>query len=108
MTEYKLTKYEKETIITFNDAENKAECYTCNQSWMKRLDGFCEKSQEISLKKEDAYSKTYTFPKKWVRVQISPTYSNEQRAKMAERAKELNLSRKNYTSNANAETDGKE
>lgn len=88
MTEYKLTKYEKETIITFNDAENKAECYTCNQSWMKRLNGFCEKSQEISLKKEDAYSKTYTFPKKWLRVKLPREISAEERTKMAQSARE--------------------
>ena len=37
-TEMKLTNYERETIIVFNDAEDAAEVYTANAAWIRRLD----------------------------------------------------------------------
>ncbi len=83
MDNYKLNNIEKETVIVFNEAEATVECYTCSKAWMKWLDGFCEKSKDITVKK-DVYSKTYTFPKKWVGVRLPRILSPEAKAEMAE------------------------
>lgn len=88
-----LTNYEKETIILYNDAEEKAEVYTCNKSLISKLDKLCEKNPMMARVKEEPHSKTYTFPKKWVRIQAPPTYTDETRKKMALRAK-ANLHKK--------------
>ena len=40
----KLTKYEKETIILFNEGEDKANIYTYNASLRKRLALFSKKA----------------------------------------------------------------
>lgn len=84
MSEYKLTNYEKETIITNNEAEATAECYTCSPVLMRKLDGLCAKSTEITVKKQDQYSKTYIFPKKWVGVRLPRIMSEKQREHLEE------------------------
>ena len=82
-----LTKWEMETIINFNDAEKTAEVYTCNKALMKKLDNLCIRSKEITLKKEDKQSKTYIFPKKWVKITLPRTLSDETRKKLSENAR---------------------
>ena len=82
-----LTQYEKETIILFNEAEDTATCDTCNPTLIRKLDGFCLESTEISLVREDEHGKTYKFPKRWVKVRMPMKLSEEQRAKRAETLK---------------------
>ena len=82
MTKYSIPNIERETTILFNEAESVAECYTCNKAVMKRLDGYCEKSGEISLKRQDEYSKTYTFPKKWIKIFMPRIMSEKQLAQL--------------------------
>lgn len=53
-----MTKYESETVITFNDEESEATIYTCNKSWQNRLSKLCQNSPCISLIKQDEYSRT--------------------------------------------------
>ena len=83
-----LTKYESETIIRFNDAEDEATIYTCNKSWMNRLDKLCEKSSEITVIKQDEFSKEYKIPKKWIKVKMPRQLSEKQRTELIKRAKE--------------------
>lgn len=83
----KLTKYEKETVILFNDAEETAEVYTCNNALIRRLDVFSQNNVLVNLIKEDEFSKTYNLPKKWVKVQKPRFYTEETRQKMKDNAK---------------------
>lgn len=64
----KLTKYEKETIILFNDAEDMAEVYTCNNALMRRLDELSQNNTEISVSEENENGKTYNLPKKLITI----------------------------------------
>lgn len=82
-----LTKYEKETVILFNDAEETAEIYTCNNALIRKLDVFCSKTRQISRIKEDEYSKTYTLPKKFVTIRFPKEMSEEKRKELSARAK---------------------
>lgn len=84
-----LTLAEKETLIRFDDSSDTAEVYTCNGAWIRKLDKLCLESQTITIKKEDKYSKTYNFPKKWLRVRKPKELSMEERRKMEVRGKLL-------------------
>ena len=59
----KLTNFEKETIIRFNEAEKMAVVETCSKKWKKRLRENAEESDEVQLIREDEYSVTYRCPK---------------------------------------------
>ena len=88
-----LSRYEKETVIIFNEEENTAIIGTYNERLKKRLSEFSSKSNDCCLVKEDdGYSK-YQFPKSWIKINMPRQYSEEQLQKMAERARE-NLGKK--------------
>ena len=80
---YKLNKYEKETIITFNEAETTASVYTCSMQEKNRLKELSLKSSDIYLIKEDEYSQTYTIPKKAVGYFLPRKLSEEEKKKRA-------------------------
>ncbi len=84
-----LTRIEQETIITYNEQESTAEVDTCNKALINQLDGLCAKTSCITCVAEDEHGKRYILPKKWVKVKMPKQYSEEQRLKMAERAREL-------------------
>lgn len=83
-----LTKQERETIIVFNEEESTAEVDTCNKALIKQLDSLSEKMPNVVVIGEDEHGKRYRLPKKWVKIRNPRQYSEEERAKMAERAKE--------------------
>ena len=89
----KLTKYEKETIINFNQDEDFASVYTCDEAWIRAMDRLAKKDARVSLDKEDEYSKTYLIPKKAVKVRLSRTILGKKRLELIARAKK-NLGRK--------------
>lgn len=76
----KLSKYEKETIINFNDAEPTASVYTHNRKLKSRLAGFAGQfPEQIKLESEDKTgSVTYSVPKALITVR--KPYSEERRA----------------------------
>lgn len=88
MSDYKMNGYERETIITFNEAEDEAEIYTCSLTWMRRLDKLCENRNEISLKHKDKWSSTYICPKKSIKVRLPMQLDEEQRLNLKLRGQE--------------------
>ena len=82
-----LTKSELETTINYNQDDKTATCYTCDMALIRRLDKLCDVSSEIAVSKTDDYSKTYIFPKKWVKIKKPRELSDEKRAELAERAR---------------------
>ena len=71
--------WERETIITFNDAEKKASYYTCNKARMEQLK---------ELAKED-WCMEADMPKKWVKIKPPRKLTEEQYAELVRRGKEL-------------------
>lgn len=82
-----MIRYEQETIINYNQEEILAELYTCDASLIRKLNKLCEKHSTITVTKSDEYSKTYSFPKKWVKIRPPRQLSDEKRAELSERAK---------------------
>ena len=83
-----LTKYEMETIYNYNQEEPLASCYTMDRALIRRLDALAEKHKEITVVRADEGVREYTLPKKWIKVRAPKELSDEQREKMAKRARE--------------------
>lgn len=78
----KLSLYEQETIILYNQAETTAEVYTHDPKLLEKLSRLAEKyPSQISRKDEHSY----TVPKRCVSVR--EPFSEERRAAARERAK---------------------
>lgn len=77
-----LSRYEKETIINFNQEEANCSIYTCDDAWMRKMDELMKKDARIMLETKDKYSKTYLCPKKWVKVLAPRVLTEEKRQKL--------------------------
>ena len=85
----KITKIEKETIILFNEAEEKAIIYTYNTGLKKRLAAFSKKYPHLChLEREEQGGVTYSIDKTRVSIRLVPPYSHERRQKASNYAKE--------------------
>jgi len=85
---------ERETIIRFDDASDTATLYTCNRSWMTKMDRLASKSLDITMEKEDRWSKQYSFPKRMVKVILPRVVTDEMKAKLALQARAMRDKRK--------------
>jgi len=83
----KLSKYEEETVVLYNEAEPTARVYTHDPKLKEKLKRLSEKypEQVILEKSETNGGVTYTVPKKC--VLIREPYSEERRKAASERAK---------------------
>ena len=84
----KLTKYEKETIILFNEAEDTASTY--NAGLKKRLAAFSRKYPDLCHleKSSDLGGVTYLMDKSRLSIRLQPPYSEERRRKASEYARQ--------------------
>ena len=95
----KLSSYERETIIGFNEGEDMAIIFTYNRAWQKHL----EKKLGLESTMDNGFGgKEYQIPKRRIRPPGAPVkLSAEARVKMVRRAEVLhqkrNLSAKNTT-----------
>ena len=88
----KLTRYEQETIISFNAGEQTATVYTRDPAVMRKVDA-------LVIEYPDAYKcigatdidKTYEIPKSFVSYRKPRRLSEEQRDSARNRMKMLNL-----------------
>ena len=80
------TKVEKETVVLFNEAEDRAEIYTHNAKWKNRLQELSKQyPDECSPVSENADGgMTFSLDKRL--VTIRKPYSEERRKKDRERA----------------------
>lgn len=85
---YKLSKYEMETTINWNEEEAICSCFTYSKALQRKLDGFYSKSLLISRAEMGDGGVRYTFPKKWVRVVLPCVLTEEEREKRALRIRE--------------------
>lgn len=86
----KLTKYEKETIINFNEGEDEASIYTFNASLKRRLADFSRKYPLLCRLERSTPegSVTYVMDKSRLSIRFVPPYSEERRAAASAYAKE--------------------
>lgn len=86
----KLSREEQETIITWCEADNSCEIYTCSPSLITKLDGYCKLYPDVyKLKRKDELSKTYSLTKNFITIRsgIKRTMSEENKKASAERLK---------------------
>ena len=78
----KLSKYEKETIINWNEAENLASIYTFNASLKRRLADFSRKYPLLCRLERSTPegSVTYVLDKSRLSIRLIPPYSEERKA----------------------------
>jgi len=81
----KLSKYEQETIINYNNEEKTASIFTYDKSLIRKLDKMLSEMPDMKLIYRGEDFAEYSLPKKWIKVSFPRQYSDEQRAKMAER-----------------------
>jgi len=83
--DYGLSNEEMETTINFSDADSIASVYTCDKTLIKQLDEFCKKRPDLyKLVEKDSPSKTYTFPKKYIKIRLPKVLSQKQKEHLSE------------------------
>lgn len=89
----RLTKYEKETIILFNEAEPTANIYTYNKALQNRLAKFSKANPNCArlVTACPCGAVSYEVDKKRLSVRFTSPYSDERRARARNYAKEHNL-----------------
>lgn len=85
-----ISRYEQETIINFNAAEQTATIYTRDKTIMRRLDALViEYPDHYRLIGVTDIDKTYEMPKSFVSYRKPRRLSDEQRNAARERMKKL-------------------
>lgn len=83
-----LSRYEKETVINFNDEEKKAIVYTCNSKLIEKLISYCDKHKDkFKLICQDKISATFEIDKKLISIRQPRIYTDEQKEKLRENLK---------------------
>lgn len=86
----KLSRYEQETIVSYNAGEKTATIYTRDKAVMRKLDTLvADFPTTYKLMKQDELSKTYSLPKSYVSYRKPRAVSMEQR----ERARQMMIER---------------
>lgn len=81
----KVTGYEQETIINYNNAEKTASIFTYDKSLIRKIDEKLSDYPEVKVIRRDDGCVEYELPKKWIRVRFPRLLSDEQRAEIANR-----------------------
>ena len=88
-----LTKYEKETIILTNEADEFYDVYTFNSALKKKLAAYAKRHPDLCSLTETTRegSVTYKVDKTRLSIRLSEPYSEERRKASSERAKKQGL-----------------
>lgn len=92
-----LSRYEMETIISYNDEEKTASVYTHNRSLIRQLAAMAEeRPDECKLLRtnHEEMAVEYIIPKRWVKVRMTRILSEEQLQAARERAATYGFGRK--------------
>ena len=88
----KQSRYEQETIVSYNAGEQTATIYTKDKAVMRKLDTLvADFPATYKLMKQDEVSKTYSFPKSFVSYRKPRAVNTEQR----ERARQMMIKQNN-------------
>ncbi len=88
-----LTKYEKETIILTNEADNFYEVYTFNSALKRKLAAYAKRHPDLCSLTETTRegSVTYKVEKARMSIRLLEPYSEERRKAASKRAKDQGL-----------------
>lgn len=87
-----LTKYEMETVVNYNAAEQRATVYTRDKSVMRRLDRLVvDYPDTYKLINQTDIDKTYSMPKTYVNYRKPRVLSDKQREQARQRMSKLNV-----------------
>lgn len=92
----RLSRYEQETIITFNAGEKTANIYSSDPVWAKKI-------QKIKGSRKYSVGYEVDVPKNWIKVAPPRQYSEETKKKMAENLRKARQ-KKSSSSNTNKKT----
>ncbi len=88
-----LTKYEMETVVNYNAAEQTATVYTRDKSVMRKLDRLvADYPDTYKLINQTDIDKTYSMPKTYVNYRKPRVLSDKQREQARQRMSKLNSS----------------
>lgn len=78
----RLSNYEKETVILFNEADREASVFTYNDALKKQLDALCMSHPEQVRRTDDngCGGLTFALPKKWLKITPPRVLSAAQKA----------------------------
>lgn len=86
----RLTPFEKETILNFNEGEKTASVYTYNTPMRRRLDQLLKtRPDEISVVRSGEDFTEYVVPKKWIKVSPPRRVSEEAKERARNRMNEF-------------------
>lgn len=85
MTE--LSKFERETIIVYNEGDPTASVFTHNRALKNKLAKLAVETNECEKDWENAEAVDYIIPKSWVKIVKPRVLSEEQKQAAAERIK---------------------
>ena len=64
-----LTRYEQEVVINLNAEEEVATIYSSNPVWLRKMETLASEFPDVFLLiRQSGISKTYSFPKRLVRI----------------------------------------
>ena len=85
----KLSQYERETIINYNEADKTASIYTHNAALRRRLDQLLKtRPDEIAVERTGDDYTEYVVPKKWIKVSPPKKVSEETKERARQRINE--------------------
>lgn len=87
----RMTKEDKRTSITWNNADSIVTCSTFDRKLINRLNKLIDSGNEYISQDSDGISgeKVYNFPKSWLKVNPPRQVDETRRAAMSERAKKM-------------------
>ena len=96
MAKYEYTKYERETVINFNEEEKTASVYTLHKPLIRKLKKYAEERDDITIQIDGEEHAQFIVPKTWIKVSPPRTvnYTEEQKQAIAERLKKAKDSSK--------------
>lgn len=87
MNGYKLPRTERETAITFNEAEDYARIETYNKRLKLRLEKLCKEHKDFKTLERDNTFGVYLVPKKYINISKPRRISQVQKEKAARHGK---------------------
>lgn len=86
-----LTRYEQETIISFNAGEQTATVYTRNKIVMRKLDRLVNAFPAVyKITGQTEHDKTYSMPKSYISYRKPRNISEEQREQARQQMNKIN------------------
>ena len=80
------TMYEQETSITYNKDEDTATIFTSNPKDIRKLDKLSsQRSNDMKLEASTDLSRTYSIPKKWIKIVPNRILTEEQKEEIRQR-----------------------